>query len=83
MFMPDQTALNRLAAKKKVPSMYNEQGKIKDDTVFKHFTTFFKFFPKFKAVTVKPWDVKRMHEVLGLYEFDGLISECRKEIKND
>lgn len=82
MFMPDQSALNRLAVKKKTPRVYNEQGRIKDETVFKHFTTFFKFFPRVRAVTVKPWDVDGLHNVLHIYEFDELIDEYRKEITN-
>lgn len=75
MFMPDQSSLNSLAVKKKLKRQYNEQWKIKDDTVFKHFTTFFKFFPFFRAVTVKPWNKERTHEILGIYEFDYLYEE--------
>ena len=73
MFMPDQTALNKLALKIKIPSKYNAQGKIKKDTVFKHFTTYFKFLPYFRAVTIKPWDVCKMHTKLKIYEFDYLL----------
>ena len=73
MFMPDQTALNKLALKIKIPSKYNAQGKIKKDTVFKHFTTYFKFLPYFRAVTIKPWDVCKMHTKLKIYEFDHLL----------
>lgn len=73
MFMPDQTALNKLAVKRKLPQKYNEQGKLKKDTVLKHFTTFFKFWPRFRAVTVKPWEVDRVHRELGIYEFDDIL----------
>jgi len=73
MFMPDQTALNKLAIKKKLPRKFNEQGKIRKETVFKHFTTYFEFFPYFHAVTVKPWDVDRLHSKLGIYEFDDIV----------
>ncbi len=77
MFMPDQSALNRLAEKKKLcPRRYNEQRIIKDDTVFRHFTTTFRFFPRIKTVTVKPWDTERLHGVLKIFEFDGLIEEA-------
>lgn len=75
MFMPDQSSLNKLAVKRKLPRKYNEQAGIKKDTVFKHFTTFFKFFPYIRHVTVKPWDIKRTHEILGIYEFDYLHEE--------
>lgn len=79
MFMPDQTALNKLAVKLKLPKKYNEQGKIGKDTVFKHFTTYFEFLPFFHAVTVKPWDADKMHDKLGVYEFDDIIKELQKE----
>lgn len=73
MFMPDQSALNKLAVKRKMPSKYNEQGKMRSDTVFKHFTTFFKFFPYIHTVTVKPWEVEKMHSQLKIFEFDDIL----------
>ncbi|MBR6766168.1 MAG: glycosyltransferase family 8 protein [Clostridia bacterium] len=82
MFMPDQSALNKLAIKKKAHRRYNEQGKIKKDTVFKHFTTFFKIFP-FRAVTVKPWDIEGLHRVLKIYEFDEIINEVVRRNENE
>ena len=49
MFMPDQSALNKLAQAKRIaPRKYNEQHQLHADTVFQHFTTSFKFFPLFK-----------------------------------
>lgn len=82
MFMPDQTALNKLSVKKKISQKYNEQGKIKSDTVLKHFTTFFKFFP-FRAVTVKPWQEDELHNKLGIYEFDNLLNEYKRSNENE
>lgn len=82
MFMPDQTALNKLAVKRTAPSRYNNQGKIKNCTVFKHFTTFFKFLPYFHSVTVKPWDIEKLHNELKIYEFDNLITDFQKEKQN-
>lgn len=78
MFMPDQSALNKLAVKCKIPAKYNEQGSIKKDTVLKHFTTFFRFFPYIHAVTIKPWQVERMHEELKIFEFDDLITQYQR-----
>lgn len=83
MFMPDQSALNKLAVKKKLPDRFNEQGKIKQDTVFKHFTTFFKFFPFFRAVTIKPWHTERMHSELEIFEFDDLLNEYQRSKENE
>lgn len=82
MFMPDQTALNKLAIKQKISVRYNEQGKIKKNTVFKHFTTFFRFFPLFHSVTVKPWQTDRMHNELHIFEFDDIIKEYNDEKRN-
>lgn len=83
MFMPDQSALNKLAVKRKVAAKYNAQGKIKPDTVFKHFTTFFKFFPYIRAVTIKPWHTDRLHNELKIFEFDYIIEEYQRSNKNE
>ena len=83
MFMPDQSALNKLAVKHKVPAKYNAQGKIKPDTVFKHFTTFFKFFPYIRAVTVKPWHTDKLHNELKIFEFDDIIEEYQRSNENE
>ncbi len=83
MFMPDQSALNKLAVKRKVPSRYNAQGKLKSDTVFKHFTTFFKFFPYVRAVTIKPWDTDKLHTELKIFEFDDILEEYQRSNQNE
>lgn len=80
MFMPDQSALNKLATKRKASRSYNEQGSIKTKTVFKHFTTYFEFIPYFKAVTIKPWDEEKLHSKLGIYEFDDILDDYKKEL---
>ncbi len=81
MFMPDQSALNKLAVKRKIPAKYNAQGKIHPDTVFKHFTTFFKFFPYIHAVTIKPWHTEKLHNELRIFEFDDILDECKEQMK--
>ncbi|MBQ8868268.1 MAG: hypothetical protein IJ027_00925 [Oscillospiraceae bacterium] len=79
MFMPDQSAINKLAKSKKIlPRRFNEQRKKHDNTVFQHFTTSFRFFPYFHSVSVKPWDSERLHSVLKIYEYDPLISEWQR-----
>lgn len=78
MFMPDQSSLNKLAKKQKVSEKYNCQGKIKNDTVFKHFTTFFKFFPYVRAVTIKPWHLDNLHNKLKIFEFDDILEEYQR-----
>lgn len=84
MFMPDQSAINKLAiSKKTMHRRYNEQRRLHEDTVFQHFTTSFRFFPWFHAVSVKPWHIDRMHNILKLHEYDDLLAEFqswKKEI---
>ncbi len=78
MFMPDQSALNKLSTAKRFAVRHlNEQRRLHDDTVFQHFTTHFNFFPVFKTVTVKPWQFDRVHEVLHLHEYDDLFEEYK------
>lgn len=76
MFMPDQSAINKLSTSKAIaPRKYNEQRKLRDDTVFHHFTTSFRFFPVFHTVSVKPWHIDALHQTLGIYEYDELLEE--------
>ncbi len=80
MFMPDQSALNRLARRKKrCPRRYNEQRRLRKDTVFQHFTTSFRFFPWFRTVSIKPWNGEGMHTVLHLHAYDRLLVEYARE----
>lgn len=80
MFMPDQSALNKLARRKKLCSRrYNEQRRLRRDTVFQHFTTGFRFFPWFHTVSVKPWNVEGMHTVLHMHAYDRLLEDYARE----
>ncbi|MBE6734744.1 MAG: glycosyltransferase family 8 protein [Ruminococcaceae bacterium] len=75
MFMPDQSALNKLAVSKKIlPRKFNEQRKIRSDTILQHFTTSFRFFPYIRTVTVKPWQIDKVRSVLGLDCYDELYN---------
>lgn len=84
MFMPDQSAINKLSQSKKIyPRKYNEQRRLHPDTVFQHFTTSFRLFPWVHTVTVKPWQTEKVHKILKLYEYDDLLNEyscVKKEI---
>lgn len=76
MFMPDQSAINKLCRDKKIcHRKYNEQRKEHTDTVFRHFTTSFRFFPLFHTVSVKPWNRDGMHNILHTNEYDDLLDE--------
>lgn len=74
LFLPDQSSLNLLAKDKKfLPGRYNDQRKLHRSTVLQHFTTSFRFFPWLHSVTVKPWQVDAVHEVLGIHEYDDIL----------
>ncbi len=78
MFMPDQSAINKLANKKIIRDRrFNEQRKLHKNTVMQHFTTSFRFFPWFHSLTVKPWQIERVHEILKIFEYDGLFAQYR------
>ena len=57
---------------------YNDQRRLHKDTVIQHFTTTFRLFPWFHSLTVKPWDVERLHSVLKNYEYDDTREVFRK-----
>lgn len=79
MFMPDQSAINKLCNYKKICSRnYNEQRKLRNDTVFQHFTTSFRFLPWFHKVCVKPWNVEDVHKKLKLHAYDDILNEYLK-----
>ena len=83
MFMPDQSSINKLAINKKIlPRKYNEQRKLKGDTVFQHFTTSFRLFPYFHKVTIKPWDISNLHKYLKIFEYDDILKQYLS-IQND
>lgn len=81
MFMPDQSSINKLAIHKKIePRKFNEQRKLKENTVFQHFTTSFRFFPWFRIVTIKPWHIEEVHNRLKIFEYDDILGEYKKLI---
>ena len=82
MFMPDQSAINKLANKKIIRDRRcNEQRKLHKNTVMQHFTTSFRFFPWFHSLTVKPWQIERVHEILKIFEYDNLFAQYRSALE--
>lgn len=81
MFLPDQAALNKVCRNKMIFShLYNDQRRLHNDTFLQHFTTTFRMLPKFTAVTVKPWDIDKVHDVLHIYEYDNLFGEYTRNL---
>ena len=85
MFMPDQSSINKLSVGKKIEQRkYNEQRRLKKDTVFQHFTTSFRLLPFFHKVTIKPWNIDKVHKKLKIFEYDDILygyMSVQKEIK--
>lgn len=78
IFMPDQSSINKLAVKKIIRDRrYNEQRRLHKNTVMQHFTTSFRLFPWFHSLTVKPWQIERVHEILKIFEYDQLFEQYR------
>lgn len=74
LFMPDQSAINFNAKSKLIlPYKFNEQRKIKPDTVIKHFCKGFKWYgPFFRLYNYKQWDRGQVHDKLGIHDFDDI-----------
>lgn len=83
MAFPDQTALNKLNKKKYfLPRCYNEQYKIRKDTVIQHFSKSIRFFPFYHTVNIKPWQVDKIHDVYHLNAYDGVLYEYLAHVAN-
>lgn len=82
MFMPDQSALNKICEKNIISRIYNEQGDPNDKTVFQHFSTRFLFFPYIRTRTVKPWETERVKNVLKINDYNKLFESYKKEKEN-
>ena len=75
---------NKYARKKKfLPFKFNEQKKLKDDTIIRHFSMTIKFFPKFRTQNIKPWNIDKVHSVLGITEFDDILDEYIRIISEE
>ena len=43
-----------------------------------HFSNNFKFWPYFRVQKVKPFEVDKVHDVLGIDEYDDILEEYEK-----
>lgn len=79
IFLNDQTAIFRLTKKRKIiDRKFNEQKKLTDKTVIRHFSMTLKFFPWFKKQNIKPWHVDKMHSILKIHQFDDIIQKWQQ-----
>ena len=77
MMLADQAALNKSIRKRKIlPLKYNDQRERPDkNTVLHHFSNNFKFFPFFHVQKVKPFEIKKVHEVLKIHDYDDILEK--------
>lgn len=80
MMLPDQAALNKSIEKRKImPLKYNDQRERPDnETVLHHFSNNFKFWPFFHVQKVKPFEIKKVHEILKIHRYDDIFEEYNK-----
>lgn len=87
MIFPDQDAINEMVEYKLLlPSKFNEQHKWKSDTIIQHFSKTIYFFPVFKVINIKQWQIELVQEVLKIHAYDSIYSKYlkyRKELGSD
>jgi lipopolysaccharide biosynthesis glycosyltransferase len=76
MFFPDQTALNRAVLKKKfIPVRYNEQRKLRKNTVIQHFCKSIRLLPYYHTVNIKPWQVEDVRSIYKIHAYDDILDD--------
>lgn len=77
MIMPDQSALNKYGKRKYIPFRFNEQRKIKSNTIIKHFCKGIVFFLPFgfHIYNIKQWQRDKVHKSLKIYMFDDIYEQ--------
>lgn len=79
MLFCDQDAINKLTNSRLIlPSKFNEQHKLKKDTVIRHFSKTLKWFPYFDTQNIKPWQIEKVHNKLHIHEYDDVIDNYLK-----
>lgn len=82
VFLSDQTAINKFVNKKKILNRrFNEQKRVKEDTVIRHFSMQFRLLPKFHFVNIKPWHKEKLHNAYKCHEFDDILYNYEKLTK--
>lgn len=83
-YFADQTALYKTSTERVyMPEKFNEQRKIKPDTVVKHFCKGIRYFPFFKVYNVKQYDVKMVHKFLKIHDFDDIYEQYNQLFPNE
>lgn len=83
IFLADQTSLNRLCKNKLIiDRKYNEQKKVKEDTVIRHFSKTIKFFPYFHTQNIKPWNVEEVMAITKNNDLGEVLKDYQNIIKD-
>lgn len=80
MFMPDQSAINKWFKHDilRLEGKYNEQVRLQEGTVIRHYCAVFKVFPYMHFIKAKPWDeLSKFHKERKEYELDSFLLYCR------
>lgn len=84
LVLPDQSALNKLVKYKLIlPMKYNEQHKVHQDTIIRHFSAAIKWFPIIKKRNIKLWHIDKVHNILKCHDFDDILEEYLKIKEED
>ena len=75
-----ESALNKYGKKKYIPFRFNEQRKIKENTIIKHFCKGIVFFLPFgfHIYNIKQWNREKVHKSLKIFMFDDIYERVDK-----
>lgn len=75
----DQTPLNKITWEDKsclyLPTKFNEQRNVKEDTVIKHFCKGIKYFPFFKIYNIKQREFAKVNKELKITAFNDIFED--------
>lgn len=76
MAFPDQSALNKLSTQVLyLPRKFNEQFKLKHNTIIQHFCKRIKWLPIFHTQNIKPWNIKDVQNIYKIHAYDDIYKE--------
>lgn len=82
MSFPDQSALNKFCKKKLyLPRKFNEQGKLKNNTIVQHFSKRMQWFPTLKTINIKPWHIEDVQKKFKIHVYNDVYDEYKEILK--
>ncbi len=82
MAFPDQSALNKLCKKKiYLPRKFNEQGRLRNNTIIQHFSKRIVWLPYFHTINIKPWQTEQVRKKYKINTYDDIYEQF-EEIKS-